>query len=342
MILLTGCTGFIGSEVFARLLKANVSAENIVLLVRKIPSENSIFFRRLKLHGIEATSLNLRWQLCDFLNPEAFQKTLNELPQDIKQICHLAAQIKTGKGMTGDQERMNQGVTEDLLHWSEIRKVKNFVYASSVVAFGGAFSPRVRKESDFESGWNFLCETLDYFRSKRRAHEFVVKNSNVPTTLICPGIVHGALESGKDSRSHLKKYVEGSLKVVPPGGGNIVGLDRVANCFVEALLNSNPNQLTIKFATDENVTYENYFRRYVSLASTQEAANSLKKLPNFLAPVIWFMWLFCHFFGLKKIVDLHSLEGAVASTLYLWFESETGFSKSQSVDNSLRDSLKFR
>jgi hypothetical protein len=130
--------------------------------------------------------------------------------------------------------------------------------------------------------------------------------------------------------------------VVPPGGGNIVGLDRVANCFVEALQNPTPPNLLVKFAIDENVTYENYFRRYLAMAVSDDASKTLKKLPSIVSPLLWIVWLFCHYFGIKKIKDLHSFEGAVASTLYLWFESESGFSKSQSVDNSLRDSLKYR
>ena len=276
LYLITGATGFIGSEVFCRLTR-KVPLKNILLLVRKKPKPvNSLFALRLKEHGIEESIPRVQFIETNFLKAETFQEDLKRLsdshPRQRFRVLHLAAQIspKTGLvskilGAGSDQERMNVGVTADLLAWGETH-ADSLVYASSMVAFGATETPIVRDEQSYAS-FPELCENFPYFSTKRRAHDFVVANSKIPTQLICPSIVHGSLENFKDSRTHLKMLRQGRLRWAPPGGGNFVGLDRVSRAFVEAALRD-PAEVPgcqTRLLVDKNMSYLDYFQLYVNL-----------------------------------------------------------------------------
>jgi uncharacterized protein YbjT (DUF2867 family) len=59
-IVVTGASGFIGSDVVARLLK-EVPAERLVLLGRSVPKEDSLFSLRMGEHGLSDRARGLRW-----------------------------------------------------------------------------------------------------------------------------------------------------------------------------------------------------------------------------------------------------------------------------------------
>ena len=147
-ILITGATGFIGGEVLARLLKTFQPEEVIVLARRKADPGSSLLALRLKEHELDPFEIlpRLQWQLTDFRNPETFRADLKTLP-DVSSVIHLAAVISHAEDPK-DFERMNLGVTQDLINWANT-KSGNFVFMSSVVSWGGARSNRIRSERDF-------------------------------------------------------------------------------------------------------------------------------------------------------------------------------------------------
>ncbi|MBS1983889.1 MAG: NAD-dependent epimerase/dehydratase family protein [Bdellovibrionales bacterium] len=332
-ILITGATGFLGSEIFCRLVK-KTDPENLVLLGRRVPDlEKGLLADRMRDHGVDAALVKrVRFVHADFMDEAAFRSALEGLEGRDWTVVHLAALIHS-QGEKKVQDRVNTGVTRDLLEWLNSRG-GHFVYASSMVAFGGTKQGIFRSERDFGK---FPRESrgFDYFTSKRDAHNFVEQNAKVPVTMLCPGIVHGRLEHYKDSRSHLKALREGTLKLAPSGGCNLVALDHVARSFVEAALDPNPPAKKLWLLVDKNLSYRDYFALYVSLARGSRAQR-IKMIPAWIGPVARTFLRIFSLFGLYS----SSLEGLAQGSLFLYFRSERGQAGGTSLEDSIRASLR--
>lgn len=332
-ILITGATGFIGSEVFARLVK-RVDPASLYLLGRRKPNvEKGLFADRLREHGLSPAILDQVHVLsCDFQDPEAFRATLNKLEGGSWIVVHLAALIHA-KGAREVQERVNLGVTKDLLDWLNPRG-GHFIFSSSVVAFGGTVDPELRFESDFD---HFPPESaaFDYYTTKRAAHIAVREQAKVPVTLLCPGIVHGPLEHYKESRGHLRALREGRLGLAPSGGGGIVGLDKVAEAICEAVLAPNLNKCVTRLLVEKNWSYVEYFRYYVRMTRGDQAQRIRAVPPSvgILARRVG---------ALMARLGLHSslVEGLAQGSLYTYFQSEIPLPRGLKVEQSLQASVK--
>jgi nucleoside-diphosphate-sugar epimerase len=344
--LVTGGSGFIGSEVYLRLGKV-VGFENIVLVGRKKPDlETSLLSKRLRRNGVDPKSslgISPFYEIDFSRSQETLASLRTVIEKERPEKCiHMAAMIKAPKGATlAEQERANIGLTQDFLQISQDFGFKRFVFTSSVVAFGGSFEPRVRSEKDFP---NFLklCEGLPYFSTKRQAHLFVLEQRQaqrkISVSLVCPGIVHGPLDGEKSSRSHLRMLVTGKLPFVPQGGGNFVGLDRVAEMHIEEVLREGPED-KVRLAVDQNLDFADYFELYLRIYNqihgTKLRIPSLT-LPNIVGRTLgsWGRTTAKLGFPLPN-----QLDPLVASSLYLYFKSDFPSPATVGIEQSLRESI---
>jgi nucleoside-diphosphate-sugar epimerase len=349
--LITGGTGFIGSEVVARLAR-RIAPENIVLLLRRIPSnENSLFRMRLNEHGQSEIFSSLKYVESDFLDSDRFQRSLEGLGQGPWVVIHMAAIISGLHSTPEEQERVNVGVTRDLLEWSAKVKACRFIYLSSVVAFGGIAKPRLRNEDDFAQ-FPAICRKLGYFRTKRDAHEQVLAHARAPTTIYCPSIVHGSLEHFKDSRGHLRALREGRLRMAPGGGGNFVSLDRVSEAIVREALESKAQasleesasfsfKMRTQLLVDRNMTYAEYFKFYLNVyrkhqgLSPESREPTIRALPTSLGPALRILIPLAKALGLQhKLMD-----ALLESSLFLFFESKYELPASEGLEAALLKSF---
>jgi len=336
-IVLTGATGFIGSEVAARLLK-EVAPDRLLLLGRRVPEKtSSLFALRLQEHGLSHLWDKLRWVQADLVDAVSLAATLKALEPEAQgaSVLHLAAIIHR-TGSAEEQERMNVGVTQDLLAWTQVLQGR-FVFMSSVVAFGGTETAEVRSEKDFPEE-SFAGLDFDYYATKHRAHRKVLAEARVPATVFCPGIVHGSLENFKNSRGHLRALRDGRLKFSPPGGGNIVGLDRVAQAVANEALRPEPrtgtNLVHTRLLVDLNISFRDYFQKYVDLALGDQAP-TIRSLP---------MWVgrsavLVHRAFRKAGRRVHALEGLAQGTLWLYFRTEHKEAPTAGAIEALKESL---
>ena len=340
---LTGTTGFIGSEVLARLV-TNVRPEQIILLGRRKPEAGrGLLWLRFREHGLdfETTFQRIHFVNSDFGNPDLFRKSLEDvkalMPAHANfRLLHMAALIQPLSDKEASiQSRINIGVTQDLLNWAASRNAEAFLYLSSMVAWGGSRMPVVRTEKDYT---NFPKESrsFDYFRTKRVAHDWLLANAKIPLVLLCPGIVHGAFEHFKSSRAHLLKLRNGELKFAPPGGGNFVGLDRVSGCIVQRLLQKETyKDVVTQLLVDRNMTYKDYFQLYVDLARPKEKTR-IRLVPGWLAG---FAIGFCHTARMLRLKAPHVLAGLAQASFYLWFESELALTPTEGLEQNIKAAL---
>jgi nucleoside-diphosphate-sugar epimerase len=288
---LTGVTGFIGSEVLLRLL-AHPELRIICLVRRPIDFDQGLLGERFKAHRDQLK--RVEFVVCRFDSELLFQAALRQIDVQNPVIVHMAALIAlSSKGTRSfselevEQNRANIGVTQDLLNFCKERS-GSLVYTSSVVAFGATRVPKIRRESDF-ANFDSICKSFSYYRTKREAHEFVIGQSgSVPVRVLCPGIVHGALDGFKDSRAHLKMLIQGKIGLVPYGTGNFVGLDRVAAAHVDAALElaRGGAGAQTRLLVDENLSFFNYLKLYLEVYHEVRPTAQLPRLPRALWPIV--------------------------------------------------------
>ena len=137
-VLVTGCAGFIGSNLVDYLLNKNYT-------VVRIDNFNDFYSPKIKHENIKQALQNPRFKLydLDLLESDKLQKVFIE--ENFESIIHLAAYA----GVTYSfQEpliyvRNNLEVTTDLLNLCKKYDVKNFIFASSSSVYGENPTPFV-------------------------------------------------------------------------------------------------------------------------------------------------------------------------------------------------------
>jgi nucleoside-diphosphate-sugar epimerase len=336
-ILLTGATGFIGSDVLTCLLKQGFH-NRITLLGRKRPTENSLVGRRLKAEGIDPSVLNtLEFEEAHFSDSESLGLAIERLKKRNQSwiVVHLAALIHS-KGDLEAQTQINLGATRALLAFANQTRGR-FVYTSSVVVFGVSASQTLRSENDFPRFSN-VSRCFDYFVTKREAHLAVEREAQIPTVILCPSIVHGAFEGEKDSRGHLRALEQRRLTWAPSGGGNFVSLRDVSEAILKTISGPIFPGVQVRLVIGENLTYQDYFTRYVKLF-VGASAPKIRTVPRWLGYLVLMLFRIAREW-LKlptSVPGLKALEGLAQGTLYLWFRSESPSSSVMSVEKALQE-----
>lgn len=336
--LLTGVSGFLGSEVYARLARS-VGFERLVCLVRRVPKTDSTFYRRLTEHGLTADFNKIVFVETDFSTTASFASALAKaqqlLPAGKKfSVVHMAALIHAKSAEEKrEQHRLNIEVTDELLDWSA-QSGSHFVYISSVVAFGGTLTKgKPRGEDDFKN-FPWVSKFFSYYTSKRTSHLRVTARAKVPVSLLCPGIVHGALEIDKSSRRHLEYLRQGRLRLAPSGSGNFVGLDRVAQAVVQAAMLVPAGRLQTRLLVDENMRFVDYFNMYSHLARGA-SAKRVYRLPY----VLGWLAIALHIVLAQLGVVVPILESLSQGTLHLRFRSQHKQLPTEGLKRNLEKSL---
>jgi nucleoside-diphosphate-sugar epimerase len=327
-LLVTGVTGFLGSEVLARIVADERSSKICVLARKKADTQKSLLAQRFREKGLDPARIDaLEWIEVPFEDESRFRQALEALPtQDNWRVLHMAAIIKSSKNNTA-VERLNLGVTRDLLEFSNLRRAP-FYYTSSVVAFGTTADRIVRTESDFHH-WELHNKLYPYYSTKRAAHEWIMENARVPGWLFCPSIVHGSLEGSKNSRDHLKALREGRLKFAPSGGANFVALKDVARPIAETVLSGflQGKAPQARLLVGPNLRFTEYFNLYLDVYREHlESKNtnqtviperSVSALPPWVGSLAHIKNKFLRSMG----AEFAFLDSLAQSSKYLYFDS---------------------
>ena len=236
-VLLTGATGFVGTEVLARLLR---DGEDVVALVRDE--------RRLD----PVLGAHVRAVRGDLVAPEL------SVPDDITAIVHCAASVSFALPL--DEARaINVEGTRAMLDLAERLGVERFVHVSTAYVAGrhrGRFG-----EDDLWVGQEFRNS---YERSKAEAEQ-LVHDRDLPSVVVRPSIVMGDSRTGWTPAFNvlywpLRAYARGLLTHVPAAPDarvDIVPVDYVADAIVH-VLRERPEARGVINATagDDAVTVE--------------------------------------------------------------------------------------
>lgn len=174
-ILVTGCAGFIGSNLVDFLLEKNYS-------VIGIDNFNEFYSPKIKHENLKLAIINPRFKLCDFdlLESDKLEKVFQN--EKIDAVVHLAAYA----GVTYSFEkplvyvRNNLEVTTDLLNLCKRYDVNNFIFASTSSIYGDNPTP-------FNESMSTDNPLAPYPATKKACEVMIstfVRNSNLNSTIL--------------------------------------------------------------------------------------------------------------------------------------------------------------
>ena len=179
-ILITGATGFIGTQIVLSLAKASMEYNlntKIILLVRSKEKAKSLFFNQLK-----------------FANIKLLQQDINKkikYNENVDYIIHTASNTSSKSFVDTPVETISTTIdgTKNILEFAKEKKVKSIVFLSSMEVYGEINSETPLKEDDLGK-LELQNERNSYPQAKRLAENLCYsyfKEYNIPvkTARLC-------------------------------------------------------------------------------------------------------------------------------------------------------------
>jgi dihydroflavonol-4-reductase len=294
-VLVTGATGFLGGWLVRRLLNEGIEVR--VLARSGRPGE--------ELEGLPIEVVR---------GDVTVAESLVEACRGVDSVFHLAGLIAYTRAQREAMERINIGGTANIIEACVKNSVRRLVHLSSVVAIGASFDGKQPLTED--SPYNVRHLNLGYFETKKRAEELVVEATRagrIESVILNPSTIYGPGDAKKGSRGTQLKVARGRFPFYTSGGVNVVAVEDVVDCIVQAWKTGHTGERYI--VAGENILIRDLFRMIAEEAGVRP--------PNILLPTP-----IVHMLGhvgdaLEKIGKKGPLnsENAWTSTLYHWFDS---------------------
>lgn len=239
-VFLTGATGFLGRHLVPLLVERG---DDLHALVRPAADASA-----LEALGVTV----VRGDLFD-------AETLRRASAECGLVFHLAGVVSHERKRVDDLQRVNVGAVKAVLDGVEPQA--RIVQISSVSAFGPAVSPD--RPVDETQEFPARAERFPYAASKHAGEllcltaaaagrDVVIAN---PGFLLGPGDVHGV------STWHVRRYLQGSLRVRVAGGLSNVDARDVATGLVSLADKGRAGDRTILTNREGNLSHVEFFHR---------------------------------------------------------------------------------
>jgi dihydroflavonol-4-reductase len=219
---LTGATGFLGQRVARRLVDRGW---RVHAMARK-GSDKSVL-----------SDLPIVWHDGDLTDDASLRSAVASArsfaDDDSLDIVHLAALISYRSADAQLAREVNVEGTRRVLSAALACKVRRVLHTSSIVAVGFAEGDSVSTE---DQAFNGAQLGVDYVTTKRAAEEQVMSASSaLDCVVVNPGAIFGPAAQTSNSAYFLRKAAAGGVRIAPPGGVSVVGVDDAAEGVVLAL-----------------------------------------------------------------------------------------------------------
>mmetsp|Transcript_12342 Transcript_12342/g.22306 ORF Transcript_12342/g.22306 Transcript_12342/m.22306 type:complete len:348 (-) Transcript_12342:389-1432(-) len=296
-VLITGASGFVGSNLCAFLSSRNDYQVHVLL-------------RNLSLEGTPLEKLAVIPHRGDITDRGSVDCALKQHRDDWYAIFHLAGLIAYTSKMRDQMWRVNVAGTENVLESSKMYAASaRFIYMSSVAAVGAnasALDRPLTEESDWDSR---LAAKVGYFETKREAERLVFQSAgDLDVVVLCPSNIYGRGDALKSSRNTQLKAARGEWKFYTNGGVSIVDLDSCLHVLFTAMDRSKARSGERYIISGENITIKEMLQMYAEEGGHEESK------PKWLIPN-WILSIICVFGELLGSKSF-SLERSRVSTLY--------------------------
>lgn len=284
MILVTGATGFVGSELMCLLIKKNL---NVVGLYRnEIQKNKTIHIIKSRLKKNTEKLKKIKWikaNLKDF-------SSLENAFFGIKKVYHCAALVSMA---FKDQKRLlkiNQEGTSHIVNLCLKNNIKKLVYVSSIAALG---NDKYENEINESSPWDNSIEKTTYSYSKYVAELEVWRGSEegLPIVIVNPGVILG----NKSPINSMFNSIRKGFNFFPSGSTGLVEINDVVYLMFHLMESNITNERFILVA--ENWSYK---KIYEMTLKKYNKKIKLFPLPKSIFYLAWIIEKTICFFGFKK------------------------------------------
>ena len=217
MILVTGATGFLGTELILQLTAQN-------LKVRALKRSKS------KISDLLNNNDKIEWFVADINEPEI----LAEAFEGVTQVYHCAAFISFNPKDKPKLLNINIEGTANIVNLC-LQYGTRLVHVSSVAALGDAKKDNLITEKDF---WEYDANVHAYAISKYEGEMEVWRGiaEGLNAVIVNPSVIIGK-NAGFEGSGAIFKLVKDGLKFYTDGATGIVDVEDVAKCMI-LLMNS--------------------------------------------------------------------------------------------------------
>jgi dihydroflavonol-4-reductase len=261
MILVTGATGFVGSELISQLLLKGEKIRAIKRITSRIPQ-------------FLADKKDLEWFDADILDYFA----LSDAMDGISCVYHCAALISFQSKDKKEMLKVNVEGTANLLNVCMEKNIGRFLHVSSIAAIGESKKAMLITEKDH---WELVSGQSAYSVSKYKSEMEVFRAAaeGLNVVIVNPSIIIGK-NAGKEGSGQLFESIRTGLNYFPGGSSGYVDVVDVAKIMILLMESNIRDERYIINA--ENLSYKEFFSKI--------ALNFGKKSPS-VALKPWMMYL---------------------------------------------------
>lgn len=259
MVLVTGATGFLGSELVRQLL---LRGEKVRALKRDSSTIPEILKNEASIEWVNAN-------LLDYYS-------LEDIMGGITKVYHCAAVISFTKKDKKQMMKVNVEGTANILNVCVANNIEKFLHVSSVAAVGDSKRGELISEAHH---WEFGQGQSSYSISKYESEMEVFRASaeGLNTVIVNPSIIIGE-NAGSEGSGQIFNTIKRGLSYYPDGSFGYVDVKDVAVAMISLMESDISNERFIISA--ENWAYRDLFK---------EIAINLGKKPPVIALKPWML-----------------------------------------------------
>lgn len=262
MILVTGATGFLGSELILQLCSQGKKT-------RALKREHSIIPEHLKDNPL------IEWHIADINEPADLEDAFD----GIEQVYHCAALVSFLPADQAELLRVNIEGTSNVVNLCQHLDIR-LLYVSSVAALGVPKNKALTSENDF---WEYDKNSGTYAISKYEGEMEVWRgiNEGLNAVIVNPSVIIGEKAGFKGSGSIFKLAMK-NLNYYTSGGIGLVDVQDVAKAMILLMESEIRDQRYILSA--ENYSYQKLFSE-IAQASGHKAPT--KEVRPWMLSIAW-------------------------------------------------------
>ena len=239
VVLVTGSTGLLGSNVVRQLLALNYEVK---VLVRDTSNLTVLDDLNLTIIVGDITAVD----------------DVIDAAQGCDTIIHIAADTNQHYTKLSEYNKVNVGSVKHVIKAAARKNVSRVIYVSSAAVFGYGTKERPGNESD---AIKLPFSDSLYVESKAAGQQLILnaaKKSSTDFIIVNPSFMIGAYDSKPSSGKIIQMSYGKRLVFVPPGGKNFVHVKDVAKGICNAIKNGRNGECYLM--ANENLTYKEFFK----------------------------------------------------------------------------------
>lgn len=257
MILVTGASGFLGSELVKQLI---ANGESVRIIVRPSSDISDLASIKDKIEIMEGDILDV--------------PSLEIAMDGIEKIYHSAAVIGYDDSFYDSMYKCNIEGTANVVNVALTKGIKKLLHVSSIAAIGGKPNDLISEETKWEKNeW-----TTHYGITKMLAEREVwrAEQEGLEVVMVNPGIILGSSSNeNKATMRVFKRIACGKMPFYSNGTNGFIDVRDVAKICIQ-LMNS-PVHSERFILINQNLSFKDYFERIAKRLNVQPPKRALNK-----------------------------------------------------------------